>query len=143
LRLWTVHPKYLDAIGLVALWRESLLAQKVLMGETKGWRKHPQLDRFKGHPDPVSAIGFYLHYVYEEGNRRGYNFKKEKINREPTKIQKIKVSREWVLLEFKQLKQRLKIRNPEKYRQLLKVGEIELHPIFRYGRRSCSLWLLV
>jgi hypothetical protein len=137
LRLWTVHPKYLDAIGLVALWRESLLAQKVLMGETRGWRKHPQLDRFKGHPDPVSAIGFYLHYVYEEGNRRGYNFKKEKIVREPTKIQKIKVSREWVLLEFKQLKQRLKIRNPEKYRQLLKVREIELHPIFRYGR-SCS-----
>ncbi len=133
MRLWTVHPKYLDAIGLVALWRESLLAQKVLMGKTKGWRKHPQLDRFKGHPDPVSAIGFYLHYVHEEGNRRGYNFKKEKIIREPAKIQKIKVSKEWVILEFKQLKQRLKIRNPEKYRQLLKVREIELHPIFRYG----------
>ena len=143
MRLWTVHPKYLDAIGLVALWRESLLAQKVLMGKTKGWRKHPQLDRFKGHPSPISAIGFYLHHVHEEGKRRGYNFRKEKIIREQEKIQKIKVSREWVLLEFKQLKQRLKMRDPEKYRQLLKVGEIELHPIFRYGWRSCSPWLLV
>jgi len=30
MRLWTIHPKYLDRQGLLALWREALLAQKVL-----------------------------------------------------------------------------------------------------------------
>lgn len=130
MRLWTVHPKYLDVKGLLALWRESLLAQKVLMGKTKGWRNHPQLDRFKEHPNPLSAIGFYLHHVYDEGKRRGYNFKKEKIYRESLKVPVIKVSKEWVFLEFKQLKHKLKTRDPKKYTQLLKVKEIELNPIF-------------
>ena len=47
MRLWSVHPKYLDSKGLVALWREALLAKQVLEGGTKGYRNHPQLDRFK------------------------------------------------------------------------------------------------
>jgi len=132
LRLWTVHPKYLDVKGLVALWRESLLAQKVLMGKTKGWRDHPQLDRFKRHPNPVSAIGFYLHCIYEEGKRRGYKFQKEKIYRDSINVPVIKVSRERVLLEFEQLKQKLKTRDRVRYEKLLKVKEIELHPVFHY-----------
>lgn len=136
LKLWTVHPKYLDAKGLVALWRESLLAQKVLMGKTKGWINHPQLDRFKKHPDPVSAIDFYLHYIYEEGKKRGYDFKKGKICRTSIDAPVIKVSRKWVLLELEQLKQKLKKRDRKRYKQLLKVKEIELHPIFRYVRPS-------
>ena len=36
MRLWSLHPRYLDAKGLVALWREGLLAQAVLKGQTKG-----------------------------------------------------------------------------------------------------------
>lgn len=31
-----MHPRYLDAKGLVALWREALLVQAVLRGETRG-----------------------------------------------------------------------------------------------------------
>ena len=136
MRLWTVHPKYVDVKGLLALWRESLLAQKVLMGETKGWRNHPQLDRFKKHSDPLAAIGFYLQHVYEEGKRRGYNFKKEKIYRKSPNVAVIKVSKEWVSQEFKQLKQKLKKRDPERCKQLLKVKEIELNPIFRYAKHA-------
>ncbi len=34
MRLWTLHPKYLDPRGLVALWREALFAQAVLRGWT-------------------------------------------------------------------------------------------------------------
>jgi len=74
LRLWTVHPKYLDARGLVALWREALLAKRVLEGRTRGYRHHPQLTRFRAHPDPVAAIDAYLAGVYEEACRRGYRF---------------------------------------------------------------------
>lgn len=64
MRLWSIHPKYLDAKGLVALWREALLAQNVLLGNTKGYKNHPQLIRFKNHTDSISAIGFYLHEIY-------------------------------------------------------------------------------
>jgi hypothetical protein len=59
MRLWSLHPQHLDAKGLVALWRESLLVQKVLLGQTKGYRNHPQLNRFKAHPDPLAAIAAY------------------------------------------------------------------------------------
>lgn len=65
MRLWSIHPKYLDRIGLIALWREAILAQKVLKGETKGYRHHPQLIRFKSHCDPEGAIGKYLLEVWK------------------------------------------------------------------------------
>lgn len=79
MRLWSVHPKYLDPKGLVALWREGLLAQKVLLGQTKGYRQHPQLTRFRACGDPVLAIGAYLDQVAREAERRGYNFDKSKL----------------------------------------------------------------
>jgi hypothetical protein len=46
MRLWTLHPKCLDARGLVVPWREALLAQKVLRGETRGYKL--ALPRFGG-----------------------------------------------------------------------------------------------
>jgi len=68
MRLWSLHPKYLDSKGLVALWRETLLAKHVLEGKTKGYRNHPQLDRFKLSEDPLAAINYYLQMIYEESN---------------------------------------------------------------------------
>ena len=82
MRLWTIHPKYLDRQGLVALWREGLLAQAVLRGRTKGYKSHPQLNRFKAHPMPHEAIAYYLHEVQEEAKRRGYRFDAAKIDSE-------------------------------------------------------------
>ena len=49
--------------GLVALWREALLARAVLRGKTRGYRHHPQLHRFRAsatpvvEPQPVSCRG--------------------------------------------------------------------------------------
>ena len=74
MRLWSIHPKYLDAKGLVALWREGLLAQNVLLGNTKGYKNHPQLIRFKNSENPYGAIAEYLRYVVNEADNRGYNF---------------------------------------------------------------------
>ncbi len=74
MRLWSLHPKYLDARGLVALWREGLLAQAVLRGETRGYRHHPQLERFRDSPAPLAAIALYLQAVHHEASRRGYAF---------------------------------------------------------------------
>lgn len=80
MRLWTLHPKYLDGKGLVALWREALLAKAVLAGETKGYRHHPQLDRFKVQPEPVMWLNVYLIGIYNEALNRNYRFDYTKID---------------------------------------------------------------
>ncbi len=79
MRLWSVHPSQLDRVALVALWREGLLAKKVLEGNTKGYKFHPQLDRFKQTEDPLLAINCYLHAVADEAESRGYNFDRSKL----------------------------------------------------------------
>src|ERR1700733_12208911 len=79
MRLWTIHPKYLDPQGLVALGREGLLARAVLRGQTRGYRNHPQLDRFRTHDAPRRAINVYLAAIHEEATARGYAFDKRKI----------------------------------------------------------------
>src|SRR5580765_8964788 len=81
MRLWTLHPKYLDAQGLVAVWREALLAQKVLRGPTRGYKHHPQLHRFKELEDPAAAIASYLDGILDEARQRGYSFNSKKIPR--------------------------------------------------------------
>ena len=80
MRLWSLHPKYLDARGLVALWREGLLAQAVLRGRTHGYVRHPQLDRFRAQASPVGAIADYLRGVHAEAVIRGYAFAGRKIS---------------------------------------------------------------
>src|SRR5262245_42918183 len=81
MRLWSLHPRHLDARGLVALWREGLLAQAVLRGLTRGYRHHPQLSRFRGSRAPVAAVARYLHAVCDEADRRGYRFDRRKLGR--------------------------------------------------------------
>src|SRR6185436_1522217 len=80
MRLWTVHPRYLDAKGLVAAWREALLAQKILAGGTRGYKHHPQLIRFRSHPRPLPAIATFLLGIAQEAQRRGYRFDTCKIS---------------------------------------------------------------
>lgn len=129
MRLWSIHPKYLDAKGLVALWRESLLAQKVLQGKTKGYRHHPQLDRFKNTESPVASIGMYLYYIHLESKERGYSFQFSKIATIED-VPKIRISNNLLLSEFQHLLSKLKVRDKEKYRLNLMVEKIEPHPSF-------------
>ena len=140
MRLWSIHPKYLDAQGLIALWMESLLAQKVLLGGTRGYKTHPQLERFKKHPMPISAIGFYLYHVSKEGKRRGYNFAKEKILALNEEIAPIKLHSGQLLFEFQHLMSKLTTRAPEEYEQLLKIKKIELHPLFKVVEGGIEPW---
>lgn len=79
MRLWSIHPRYLDPPGLVALWREALLARAVLEERTRGYRRHPQLERFRAEPDPVAAIAAYLRCVHDEAVARGYAFDRRKL----------------------------------------------------------------
>lgn len=139
MRLWSIHPKYLDPAGLVALWREALLAQKVLEGKTKGFKNHPQLKRFKNHSNPRRAIEHYLMGIWKEGRRRGYNFNREGIKAAP-RIRKITVSRAQLKYELDWLRRKLRERNPQRYRELFTVKRIQSHPIFEIVEGEIEEW---
>lgn len=141
MRLWSLHPHYLDKTGLVALWRESLLAQKVLRGATKGYRNHPQLKRFRNHPRPLRAIAYYLIETWEEGRRRGYNFNKGKIGEARIRdMKKIPVTNGQLRYELTWLCGKMQRRDPVRYQQLLAVLEIECHPSFQVVEGDIEEW---
>jgi hypothetical protein len=86
MRLWTLHPRYLDRPGLTGGWREALLAQAVLAGRTRGYRSHPQLVRFRRHADTPAAVGAYLAALADEADRRGYRFDRSRIDCPPAAV---------------------------------------------------------
>lgn len=125
MRLWSIHPKYLDPAGLGAVWREGLLAQKVLQGQTKGYRHHPQLARFLANPDPAAAIASYLAAIAEEAARRGYRYDAGKIA--PCRASSlIPVTLGQIEFETRHLRNKLQQRTPSWPR----IEVLELHPLF-------------
>jgi hypothetical protein len=139
LRLWSLHPKYLDTKGLVACWRESLLAKAVLSNKTKGYKFHPQLYRFRSHPNSLAAVNQYLLSLYEEAIGRGYSFDKRKIGSPRTSI-KINVTSGQAHYEMNHLKKKLWKRDREKYNKLKIISVPELHPLFNLVRGSVEHW---
>ena len=115
MRLWTLHPSHLDPRGLVALWREALLAKAVLQRRTRGYRHHPQLERFRSHPRPIAAINSYLTEVLREARRRGYRFDARKARGTRT-AHRITVSSAQLAYEWSHLLRKLKRRAPAVYR---------------------------
>ncbi|AEG18254.1 pyrimidine dimer DNA glycosylase/endonuclease V [Methanobacterium paludis] len=142
MRLWSLHPKYLDCKGLVALWREGLLARTVLKGETRGYRNHPQLERFKNQPDPVVAIDTYLLNVYKESQLRGYKFNRGKIGDKFTNY-KIEVTRGQILYELEHLKRKLDVRDHVRYLELENLDIPLINPIFKVVEGDVEPWELV
>ena len=109
MRLWSLHPRQLDVRGLVALWREGLLARKVLEGKTVGYRNHPQLLRFRSCVDPVAALDGYLSVVLEEALRRGYRFDGSKVA--PCSLPCLRVSDGQLAFEWEHLRAKLLLRD--------------------------------
>ncbi|MDO8989568.1 MAG: pyrimidine dimer DNA glycosylase/endonuclease V [Sideroxyarcus sp.] len=142
MRIWSLHPQHLDAKGLVALWRETLLAQKVLLGETKGYRNHPQLARFNSHRDPPAAIAAYLHGILREAERRGYHFDGSKILRKDSKI-KIRVTDGQIAYELAHLRKKLKVRDSAAYERLVHCGSPSAHPLFKVVSGEIEEWEIV
>jgi len=138
-RLWSIHPKYLDSRGLVALWSEAVLAQKILRGGTKAFNNHPQLARFKTHPHPRKAIADYLTEVWRESARRHYNFQKTKIGKGGS-TQKIPVKQGQLKHEFRLLLNRLRKRDPKRYIQLHSVRKALPHPLFEVVEGDREVW---
>lgn len=129
MRLWTLHPQYLDAKGLVALWREALLAQKVLQGLTRGYKHHPQLQRFQALDNPVAGVATYLVAVWEEAQRRGYTFDDTKIA--PVRCERrIEETKGQAAYEWQHLMAKLKRRDPARHQLHQRVKRPLLHPLF-------------
>jgi hypothetical protein len=131
MRLWSLNPDYLDRAGLLAVWREGLLARKVIEGETKGYKNHPQLIRFNDCEVPLLAINSYLYYIFLESKLRGYSFDKSKVSGDRLK-HIITVTRGQIRFELKHLLKKLKKRDSNKYKEVKDIthDKIELNPIF-------------
>lgn len=112
MRIWSLHPSHLDRAGLVAGWREALLAQAVLAGKTKGYKRHPQLRRFQDASSPLGAIGTYLRGLYDDAVIRGYRFDESKILEEDAADKSIAVTRGQLDYEWKHLGVKLAKRSP-------------------------------
>lgn len=140
MRLWSLHPRYLDPKGLVALWRESLLAQRVLRGETKGYREHPQLLRFKLQDFPLASLADYMRTVHDEASRRGYRFDRSKINRKRGEVDPIPVHAGQLHFEWQHLLGKLKDRSPEWHRRYHDFKTPAVHPLFRIVPGDVESW---
>ena len=142
MRLWSLHPKYLDVRGLVALWREALLAQAVLGGQTRGYTRHPQLVRFRNSPSPAAAIAVYLRAVLAEASGRGYCFDETKIASSGC-VEPMEVTRGQLDYEWAHLKAKLQIRAPSWLAGLEPILSPEPHPLFRIVPGPVSEWEVV
>ena len=139
MRLWSLHPKYLDAKGLVALWREALLAKAVLGGQTRGYTHHPQLVRFREHPYPRFAINAYLAAIQLEATSRGYDFNHAKVG--PVRVVRhIEVGSGQLAYEWHHLQGKLLVRSPMVHAQWNGVVTPTCHPLFRCKRGPVASW---
>ncbi|MER3498270.1 MAG: hypothetical protein C4308_06320 [Chitinophagaceae bacterium] len=140
MRLWSLHPKYLDAKGLVAAWRESLLAKNVLEEKTKGYRHHPQLHRFRECSQPLAAINFYMAVLYKEALKRDYNFDKTKFVNPFKKPAAIIVTDGQLQYEWQHLLKKLKTRDRVKYLAIRNEHRLHPHPLFKMVKGPVADW---
>ena len=139
MRLWTLHPRYLDAKGLVALWREALLAQAVVLGRTKGYRHHPQLHRFLATDDPPAALATYLAAVQAEALTRGYHFDAGKIGAGRL-AGRLPETRGQLCHEWAHLRRKLSVRDPARWNATAEVKHPKPHPMFRLVAGGVRDW---
>ena len=139
-RLWSLHPRYLDRQGLTAAWREGLLAQAVLAGRTRGYTRHPQLTRFRAQATPPEVVGDYLHGLLAEAVHRGYRYDAAKIERRSSVPVLLTVSRGQLDHEWVHLVRKVEARSPDWLRRLATVRQPEPHPLFGVVPGPVEVW---
>ncbi len=140
MRLWTIHPQYLDTKGLVALWREGLLGKAVLEGKTKGYTYHHQLIRFRAHPDPLAAMCEYLWSVLEESRGRGFHFNEAKLPSRTFEVQTIEESKGQLTYEWQHFLKKLSVRDTDRFRLMSDIGSPKPHPLFTIIAGEIRSW---
>lgn len=139
MRLWSLHPRLLDRAGLGACWNEAALARRVLLGQTRGYRHHPQLARFRAAPVPLAALAVYMAFVHAEATRRGYRYNPALIPAADGFAGQIPVTAGQVAHEWQHLLAKLQRRNPAAHRRALACGP-ELHPMFYLIPGPVEVW---
>jgi hypothetical protein len=142
MRLWSIHTRYLDTKGLVALWREALLAKHVLEGRTKGYKNHPQLNRFRDSGNAVNLINQYLSEVLLEAQSRNYNFNKNKIDWNFTSGS-LTVTSGQIDYEREHLLKKLKVRDAERFNQVNMISKLDTHPLFNVVEGEIENWEII
>lgn len=142
MRIWSLHPRYLDRQGLLACWREGLLAQAVLRGLTKGYQNHPQLTRFRATPSPVCYIAAYLDVLRIEAENRGYSFDRSRLFQPPAKLpKKIAVTDGQLAYEAAHLRRKLLLRSPDWLAaHALPTENPAPHPLFKIVKGGVAEW---
>lgn len=143
MRLWSLHPRYLDRQGLSATWREGLLAQAVLAGRTRGYTRHPQLGRFRAAPDPLGALGCYLAGVCQEARARGYRYDLGRVDQVPPAGEApatLAVTAGQLDLEWRHLGAKLAARSPDVLARWAVVGRPDPHPLFVVVPGPVAAW---
>ncbi|WP_435299215.1 pyrimidine dimer DNA glycosylase/endonuclease V [Timonella sp. A28] len=156
MRVWSLHPSLLDRQGLLACWRETLLAQAVLAGKTKGYTRHPQLVRFRATSDPVVTVSAYLHGIADEAHARSYNFDRSRVLVDAgecgaDKVSPLTVTLGQVQFEWQHLTRKLLARSPEvwennkQFDSLMQVEDTNavsqlVHPLFVVVLGGVETW---
>lgn len=142
MRIWSITPALLDAKGLVACWRETLLAQKVLQGKTRGYTQHPQLDRFKATDDPLTYICAYLHGIADEADTRGYSFNRALlVLPRNNNLEQLEVTEGQLEYELAFLTHKVKGRSPDWFTQHFSTPPPALpHPLFKAVPGGIETW---
>src|SRR5690606_17160415 len=155
MRLWSLHPRHLDRQGLTGCWRESLLAQAVLAGRTRGYRSHPQLERFRAHAEPLVAIGEYLEVLAEAASARGYRFDRARIDRRPARaadacaagavvhdcdVPRCPVTSGHLDLESRHLRRKIQARSQGPWKRAAAHEGPTAHPVFEVVTGPVESW---
>lgn len=140
MRIWSVHPQHLDRVGLVACWRETLLAQAVLAGRTRGYRSHPQLDRFRASDDPLGDIGAYLTGLHDQARARGYRFDATRILHPRQPDGRLTVTTGQLAHEWAHLGAKLRARSPDDARRWQDAAGVSPHPLFTVRPGAVESW---
>lgn len=139
MRLWSLHPSHLDGKGLVALWREGLLARAVLRGRTRGYTHHPQLERFRRARAPVSQLDSYLSRVLDEARARGYRFDASKIRYRARGGRRMAITAGQLAYEWKHLLRKLRARDRARF-LTSRASRPVAHPCFRVVPGAIAPW---
>lgn len=139
MRLWSLHPRFLDRQGLTACWREALLAQAVLAGAMRGYTRHPQLERFREHPDALELVGAYLSGVADEATARGYRFDRDRIRMPADATGQLDVTEGQLAHEWQHLLAKLEARSPA-IAERVQHAEPAPHPLFRVVPGPVAAW---
>src|SRR5687768_11208963 len=139
MRLWSLHPCWLDPKGLAAAWREGLLARAVLGGRTRGYQHHPQLERFRAHPTPRLAINAWLAAIHDESLARGYAFDRSRFG--PLReVEPIPLTRGQLGCEWTHLLDKLAQRSPAHLERMQQAARPTCHPLFRLRPGPVAAW---